>query len=99
MSHFLNNSWSNFNPHISFNGVESFLDIALRDKLLPIIEINKRRKENRLTLIKIFLKQGRKFEEVITYIDEAFDIMDPQNTKEFLLYTFNRIIKKIFGLK
>ena len=97
--HIRDNSWSNFDPHISFNGVESFLDIALRDKLLPIIEINKRRKENRLTLIKIFLKQGRKFDEVITYIDEAFDIMDPQNTKEFLLYTFNRIIKKIYGLK
>ena len=45
--------------------LKTFLDIALRDELLPMIEIKQRRKENRLTLIKIFLKQGRKFEEVI----------------------------------
>ena len=97
--HIRDNSWSNLDPYISFNGVESFLDIAFRNELLPIIEINKRRKENRLTLIKTLLRQGRKFKEVIPYTDEAFDIMHPQNTKEFLLHTFNRIIKIIYGLK
>lgn len=97
--HIRDNSWSNLNPNISFNGVESFLDIAQRDELLPVIEINKRRKENRLTLVKTFLKQGRKYDEVIPYVDEAFDIMNPQNIKEFLLYIFNRIIKIIYGLK
>lgn len=97
--HIRNNSWSNKDPYISYNGVESFLDIAFKNELLPFIEINKRRKENRLTLIKNFLVQGRKFIEVIPYIDEAFDIMYPQNIREFLLHTLNRMIKTIYGLK
>ena len=97
--HIRNNSWSNKDPYISYNGVESFLDIAFKNELLPFIEINKRRKENRLTLIKNFLVQGRKFKEVIPYIDEAFDIMYPQNIREFLLHTLNRMIKTIYGLK
>jgi glycosyltransferase involved in cell wall biosynthesis len=97
--HIRNNSWSNKDPYISYNGVESFLDIAFKNELLPFIEINKRRKENRLTLIKNFLVQGRKFKEIIPYIDEAFDIMYPQNIREFLLHTLNRMIKTIYGLK
>ena len=97
--HIRNNSWSNKDPYISYNGVESFLDIAFKNELLSFIEINKRRKENRLTLIKNFLVQGRKFKEVIPYIDEAFDIMYPQNIREFLLHTLNRMIKTIYGLK
>ena len=97
--HIRNNSWSNKDPYISYNGVESFLDIAFKNELLPFIEINKRRKENRLTLIKNFLVHGRKFKEVIPYIDEAFDIMYPQNIREFLLHTLNRMIKTIYGLK
>ena len=97
--HIRDNSWSNKDPYISYNGVESFLDIAFKNELLPFIEINKRRKENRLTLIKNFLVQGRKFKEVIPYIDEAFDIMYPQNIREFLLHTLNRMIKTIYGLK
>tara|TARA_B000000557_G_scaffold254274_1_gene244219 strand:- start:991 stop:1974 length:984 start_codon:yes stop_codon:yes gene_type:complete len=97
--HIRDNSWSNIDPYISYNGCESFLDIAIKDKLLPMIEINKRRKENRLSLIKKLLIQRRKFEEVIPYIDEAFDIMYPQNIKEFILHILNKIIKVIYGLK
>tara|TARA_B100000131_G_C18123819_1_gene613928 strand:+ start:2028 stop:2651 length:624 start_codon:yes stop_codon:yes gene_type:complete len=97
--HIRDNSWSNTDPYISYNGVESFLDIALKDELLPMIEINKRRKDNRLSLIKKLLIQRRKFKEVIPYIDEAFDIMYPKNIKEFLLYILNRMIKIIYGLK
>ena len=97
--HIRDNSWSNTDPYISYNGVERFLDIAQEDELLSMTEINKRRKENRLTLIKKLLIQRRKFKEVIPYIDEAFDIIYPQNIKEFLLHTLNRIIKVIYGLK
>tara|TARA_B100000674_G_scaffold458375_1_gene434582 strand:- start:6244 stop:6855 length:612 start_codon:yes stop_codon:yes gene_type:complete len=97
--HIRDDSWSNKDPYISYNGVESFLDMAIDNELLPVIEIKKRRKENRLTLIKKLLIQRRKFKEVVPYIDEAFDIMYPQNIKEIFLNILNRMIKTIYGLK
>ena len=86
-------SWSNSDPYIAYAGVESFLQTSLDEKLLPVIEINKRSKENRLSLVKKLLYQKYKWSEVSPYIDEAFGIAAPLNVKEYVLFFLNKIIK------
>ena len=86
-------SWSNSDPYIAYAGVESFLQTSLDEKLLPVIEINKRSKENRLSLVKKLLSQKCKWSEVSPYIDEAFGISAPLGIKESVLFFLNKIIK------
>ena len=73
--------------------MEEFLETALNKKLLPLIEINKRKKENRLSLVKKLLVRRVKWSKVVPYIDEAFDIMRPQNIKEYMLFILNKFMK------
>jgi glycosyltransferase involved in cell wall biosynthesis len=93
IQHIREDSWSNSDPYIAYAGVERFLQTSLDKKLLPVIEINKRCKENRLSLIKKLLYQKYKWSEVSPYIDEAFDISAPINLKEYVLFFVNKIIK------
>ena len=86
-------SWSKSDPYYAYNGVEDFLNLALNKELLPQNEIKQRRKENRLSLAKVILFQRTKFKEAIPYIDEAFDIIKPQNIKEYTLFYLNKILK------
>jgi len=96
IQHMRNDSWSKSDPYYAYNGVENFLNIASNKKLLPQIEIKLRRKENRLSLAKkVILFQRTKSKEVIPYIDEAFDIIKPQNIKEHALFYLNKILKKL----
>lgn len=88
-------SWSNSDPYYAYNGVEDFLNLASKEELLPQIEIKQRRKENRLSLVKIILFQGTKLKEAIPYIDQAFDIIKPKNIKEYALFYLNKILKKL----
>ena len=96
IQHMRDDSWSNSDPYHAYNGVENFLNLASNKKLLPQIEIKLRRKENRLSLAKkVILFQRSKLKEVIPYIDEAFDIIKPQNIKEHTLFYLNKILKKL----
>lgn len=97
IQHIRKDSWSNLDPYIAYYGVEKFLETALNRELLPVNEIDQRRKENRLSLVKNLLLQRIKWSEVIPYIDEAFDIMRPQNIKEFTLFILNKIFKKFLN--
>ena len=87
-------SWSKADPYISYAGVEDFLEAALNEKLLPLIEIKKLRKENRLSLVKNIFLEGTKWRAVTPYIDEAFNIIRPENIKELILFILNKILKK-----
>ena len=93
IQHIREDSWSNSDPYIAYAGVESFLQTSLDEKLLPVIEVNKRSKENRLSLVKKLLYQKYKWSEVSPYIDEAFGIAAPLNVKEYVLFFLNKIIK------
>ena len=95
IQHMREDSWSKSDPYYAYNGVEDFLNLASNKELLPQIEIKQRRKENRLSLAKVILFQRTKFKEAIPYIDEAFDIMKPQNIKEYTLFYLNKILKKL----
>ena len=95
IQHMRNDSWSKSDPYYAYNGVENFLNIASNKKLLPQIEIKLRRKENRLSLAKVILFQRTKLKEAIPYIDEAFDIIKPQNIKEHALFYLNKTLKKL----
>ena len=95
IQHMREDSWSKLDPYYAYNGVEDFLNLASNKELLPQIEIKQRRKENRLSLAKVILFQRTKFKEAIPYIDEAFDIMKPQNIKEYTLFYLNKILKKL----
>ena len=95
IQHMRADSWSKSDPYYAYNGVEDFLNLALNKELLPQIEIKLRRKENRLSLAKVILFQRTKFKEAIPYIDEAFDIIKPQNIKEYTLFYLNKILKKL----
>ena len=97
IQHIRNDSWSNADPYVAYNGVEKFLDIASNTELLPSYEIDQRRKENRLSLVKNLLLQRIRWNEVTPYLDEAFDIMRPQNSKEFILFALNKIFKKFLN--
>ena len=90
--HIREGSWSRVDPYVSYNGVECFLTIASNEKLLPMIEINKRKKENNLSLVKKLVVQRSEWDEVNSYIEKAFNISGPQNIKEFILFTLNKII-------
>jgi len=92
-------SWSRLDPYTSYYGVGKFLEVAAIKKLLPLIEIKQRNKENKLSLVKKLLSQRNKWNEAIPYIDEAFDISKPQNIKELMLLFFNKILKKLQYLK
>ena len=95
IQHMRADSWSKSDPYYAYNGVEDFLNLALNKELLPQNEIKQRRKENRLSLAKVILFQRTKFKEAIPYIDEAFDIIKPQNIKEYTLFYLNKILKKL----
>lgn len=95
IQHMRGDSWSKSDPYYAYNGVEDFLNLASNKELLPQNEIKQRRKENRLSLAKVILFQRTKFKEAIPYIDEAFDIIKPQNIKEYTLFYLNKILKKL----
>ena len=95
IQHMRADSWSKSDPYYAYNGVEDFLNLASNKELLPQNEIKQRRKENRLSLAKVILFQRTKFKEAIPYIDEAFDIIKPQNIKEYTLFYLNKILKKL----
>ena len=95
IQHMREDSWSKSDPYYAYNGVEDFLNLASNKELLPQIEIKQRRKENRLSLAKVILFQRTKSKEAVQYIDEAFDIIKPQNIKEYTLFYFNKILKKL----
>lgn len=90
--HIRKDSWSRLDPYISYNGVESFLKVAENKKLLHIIEINKRKKENRLSLVKSLLLQRKKWQEIRPYLYNAFNTTRPENTKELVLFILSKII-------
>ena len=94
--HLRKDSWSNADPNIAYYGVEEFLKIAKRKNLLSSIEISKRKKENRLTLVKKLVLSGSKISQVIPYIEEAFKIIKPQNFKEYILFYIGIIYTKIY---
>ncbi len=93
--HFREDSWSNTDPNTAYYGVEDFLSIAKSKNLLSNNEISKRKKENRLTLVKKLVLSGSKIDEVIPFIDDAFKIKKPQNFKEFILFGIVKIYRKI----
>tara|TARA_Y200000002_G_C22581475_1_gene621054 strand:+ start:96 stop:1010 length:915 start_codon:yes stop_codon:yes gene_type:complete len=95
IQHMREDSWSKSDPYYAYNGVEDFLNLASNKELLPQIEIKLRKKENRLSLAKVILFQITKSKEAIPYIDEAFDIIKPQNIKEYVLFYLNKILKKL----
>lgn len=95
IQHIREDSWSKSDPYIAFEGVELFLETALNKKLLPFNEIEQRRKENRLSLVKKILARRVGWNEAIPYIDQAFDIIKPQNAKEYILFFLNKILKKL----
>ncbi len=95
IQHIREDSWSRLDPYISYYGVGEFLEVASSKKLLPLTEINQRNKENKLSLVKKLLVQRNTWNEAIPYIDEAFDIIKPQNTKELILFFLNKILKKL----
>ena len=84
--HIRENSWSKSDPFISYEGVERFLTLAANDQLLSIREINKRRKENNLSIVKKLLLKKKKWIEVEVYIINAFQIERPKNIKELVLF-------------
>lgn len=95
IQHIRNNSLSQSDPYVAFNGVEDFLEVALNNKLLPFNEIEQRRKENRLSLVKKLLAKRAKWNDVIEYIDQAFDIIKPKSAKEYILFFLNKVLKKL----
>ena len=90
--HIRKDSWSKLDPYISYNGVESFLKVAENQKLLHIIEINKRKKENKLSLVKSLLLQRKKWKEIRPYLYNAFNTARPENAKELMLFVLSKII-------
>lgn len=90
--HIRKDSWSRLDPYISYTGVESFLKVAANQKLLHIIEINKRKKENKLSLVKSLLLQRKKWEEIRPYLYNAFNTARPENAKELMLFILSKII-------
>lgn len=97
--HIRKDSWSKSDPYIAYIGIEDFLSVAENEELLPMVEINQRRKENRLSLVKKLLVQRKIWSEVTLYIDEAFHIKRPTNIKEIILYSLNSVFKAIRWLK
>lgn len=95
IQYFRNDSWSKSDPIAAFNGVENFLEIAKKNSLLPLVEVSKRKKENRLTLAKKLLIKEKKIYEAVLYIDEAFNIVEPENLKEHFINIFNKVVKKM----
>ena len=95
IQHIRKDSWSKSDPHIAFNGVEAFLKNADQHNLLPKIEIEQRRKENRLSLVKRLLIERASLRDIIPYINDAFDIIKPKNFREFLLFFLSKILKKL----
>tara|TARA_Y100000385_G_scaffold289286_1_gene358242 strand:- start:1995 stop:2903 length:909 start_codon:yes stop_codon:yes gene_type:complete len=95
IQYFRDDSWSKSDSYAAFNGVENFLEIAKKNNLLPINEVSKRKKENRLTLAKKLLVKEKKIYEAAPYIEEAFRIVKPENLKEHLINIVNKILKKM----
>jgi hypothetical protein len=92
--HIRDDSWSKIDHRVAYNGVEDFLNIAQNNKLMPVKEIYKRRKENRLSLSRKLLTNKTSWKEAIPFIDEAFDMIGPRNLKEFTLFFLNQILKR-----
>ena len=95
--HIRKDSWSRSDPFIAYAGVEDFLDITIKEKLLPITEVNQRKKENRLSLVKKLILERKKWSVIHPYINDAFNINNPENLKEKILYWFNLTWKIILG--
>ena len=95
IQHIRKDSWSKSDPQIAFNGVEEFLNNADLHNLLPKHEIEQRRKENRLSLVKKLLFKRADWKDIIPHINKAFDIIKPQNVTEFLLFFLNKILKRL----
>jgi len=87
-----NDSWSKKNPYKSYEGVEEFLSHAKINDLLDKDEIQQRKKENRLSLVKVLIKQRKPWKEISPFIDEAFLIKKPINLKELLLFAINKFM-------
>jgi hypothetical protein len=95
IQHIRQDSWSKSDPRIAFNGVEVFLKNADQYNLMPKNEIEQRRKENRLSLVKKLLLERASLRDIVPYITEAFDIIKPKNFREFLLFFLSKILKKL----
>ena len=95
IQHIRKDSWSKSNPHISFNGVEQFLNNADQQDLLPKNEIEQRRKDNRLSLVKKLLIERASWKDIAPYINEAFKVIKPKNLREFMLFFLNKIINRL----
>ena len=91
--HIRKNSWSKSDPYNSYDGVERFLTLAWNNQLLSKKEINKRRKENNLSIVKKLLLKKKNWNDVEPFIDNAFHIENPKNVKEFVLFFINKFIK------
>ena len=63
--------------------------------LLPKNEIDQRRKENTLSLVKKLLLERTSLRDIVPYINEAFVIIKPKNFREFLLFFLSKILKRL----
>jgi len=85
-------SLSRKNYYKSYEGVEQFLDLAIQNNLLSDNEISIRRKENRLSLVKKMIYNNGSWNEISSYIIEAFIFKKPNSIKEYFIFIINSIL-------